>query len=100
MSSSDGGGQPFTQPFQTATLFLRGSSGGGEACLERSTISGEASGWSSAGVRGRFDDVRGVAEKVEGSGVDCGPGEDTIGGGVTDTERCMVVNCAMCILGR
>jgi hypothetical protein len=96
MSFSDGCGEPFTQPFQpsfAAILFLRGSGAG--ACLERSTISGEASGWSSAGVRGRFDDVRDVAEEVEGPSVDCG--EDAIGGGVTDTERCMV---AMCIVGR
>jgi len=96
MSFSDGGGEPSTQPFQpffTATLFFRGGGGGGG--LERSTISGEVSGWSSAGVRGRFDEVRDVAEDVDGPGVDCG--EDGIGGGVTDTERCMV---AMCMVGR
>jgi len=92
MSFSDGGGEPSTQPFQpffTATLFFR------EASLDRSTISGAVSGWSSVGVRGRFDEVRDVAEEVDGPGVDCG--EDGIGGGVTDTERCMV---AMCIVGR
>lgn len=46
-------------------------------------------------MQGRFDDVRDVAEEIDGPGVDCG--EDAIGGGVTDTERCIV---AMCIVGR
>jgi len=47
---------------------------------------------SSAGVCGRFDELPEVLEELDGPGVDArddnmGGGEDTIGGGVTDTER-------------
>jgi hypothetical protein len=34
-----------------------------------------------------LEDVRDVDEDIEGPGVDAG--EDGIGGGVTDTERCI-----------
>ena len=50
---------------------------------------------SSSGVRGRLEDVRDVVDQSDGPGVDLG--DDAIGGGVTETERCIV---AMCIVGR
>jgi len=46
---------------------------------------------SSPGVCGLLDDVRDVLEETEGSGV-VGV-EEGIGGGVTDTERCVVARC-------
>jgi len=89
MSFSDGGGEPSIQPFQpflTATRFLRGSCAIGRGRLSRSS--------SSLGVRGRLDDVREVLDELEGPGVE--EGEDAIGGsewgmggGVTETERCV-----------
>lgn len=50
---------------------------------------------SSSGVWGRFEDVRDVVDHSDRPGVDLG--EEAIGGGVTDTDRCIV---AMCIVGR
>jgi len=48
-----------------------------------------------------LDDVRDVPSEVEGAGVDvevdAKGGGDDVGGGVTDTDRCMV---AMCMAGR
>jgi hypothetical protein len=46
---------------------------------------------SSPGVCGLLDDVRDVLDEMEGPGVV--GGEDGIGGGVTDTERCVVARC-------
>jgi len=43
---------------------------------------------SSSGVCGRLDDVRDVLDEMEGPGVV--GGEEGIGGGVTETERCVV----------
>lgn len=42
-----------------------------------------------------MEDVRDVMDEVDGPGVDCG--DDAMGGGVTDTDRCMV---AMLMVGR
>lgn len=50
---------------------------------------------SSSGVRGRFEEVRDVEDQSDGPGVE--RGEEAIGGGVTETDRCIV---AMCIVGR
>lgn len=50
---------------------------------------------SSSGVRGRFEDVRDVDDQSDGPGVDLG--EEAIGGGVMDTDLCIV---AICIVGR
>lgn len=50
---------------------------------------------SSSGVRGLFEEVRDVLEDIEGPGVDAG--DKGMGGGVTDTERCIV---AMWMVGR
>ena len=48
-----------------------------------------------------MDDVRDVPSEVEGAGVevevDARGGGDEMGGGVTDTDRCIV---AMCMAGR
>ena len=46
---------------------------------------------SSPGVCGLLDDVRDVLDEMEGPGVV--GGEEGIGGGVTDTERCVVARC-------
>lgn len=94
MSFSDGGGEPSTQPFHpffTATLFFR------EGCVvgEVATV-GSSSKASSCGVRGRLEDVRDVMDDVDGPGVDCG--DDAMGGGVTDTDRCCIV--AIFMVGR
>jgi len=42
-------------------------------------------------VCGLLDDVRDVLDETEGSGVV--GGEEGMGGGVTDTERCVVARC-------
>ena len=42
----------------------------------------------SLGVYGRFEDVAEVAEDMDGSGVV--GGDDGMGGGVTETDRCML----------
>lgn len=56
---------------------------------------------SSSGVCGLLEDVRDVPSDVEGAGVevevDAKGGGDETGGGVTDTDRCIV---AMCMAGR
>lgn len=83
---SDGGGEPSTHPFQpflTATLFLRG--------LEDVGVYFSSS---SSGVNGLLDDVRDVPTEVVGAGVDVevearGGGVEG-GGGVTDTDLCIV----------
>lgn len=59
------------------------------------TTPGSVAYASSSGVRGRFDDVRDVVDQSDGPGVD--RGEEAIGGGVTETDRCIV---AMWIVGR
>lgn len=46
---------------------------------------------SSPGVCGLLEDVRDVLEEMEGPGVV--GGEEGMGGGVTDTERCVVARC-------
>ena len=46
---------------------------------------------SSPGVCGRLDEVRDVLDEIEGPGVV--GGEEGIGGGVTETERCVVARC-------
>jgi len=55
----------------------------------------------SSGVRGRLDDVRDVLDEIEGPGVEAGVdgsrSGDVKGGGVTETDRCIV---AMWIAGR
>lgn len=79
---SDGGGEPSTQPFQpflTATRFLRGFDTGGGVGLMSS---------SSSGVCGLLEDVRDVSIDVEGEGV--GVEVNASGGGVTETDRCIV----------
>lgn len=50
---------------------------------------------SSSGVRGRLDEVAEVLDETEGPGV--GGGEEAMGGGVTERDRCRV---AMLIVGR
>lgn len=90
---SDGGGEPSTQPFHpflTATLFFLWAGGGGDVATVGSAV------WlSSSGVRGRLDDVLDVVDQSDGPGVDLG--DEGMGGGVTETDRCIV---AMCIVGR
>jgi hypothetical protein len=47
----------------------------------------------SSGVRGLLDEVREVLEEMEGPGVESGVDGSSIGdvgGGVTDTDRCIV----------
>lgn len=90
---SDGGGEPSTQPFQpflTATLFFLWAGVGEDVA----TV-GSPACVSSSGVRGRLDDVLDVVDQSDGPGVDLG--DEAIGGGVTETDRCIV---AMCIVGR
>lgn len=93
---SDGGGEPSTQPFHpflTATLFLRG--------LEPDDCDGSYFSSSSSGVSGLLDDVRDVPTELVGAGVDvevdAREGGDERGGGVTETDRCIV---AMWMAGR
>jgi hypothetical protein len=89
MSFSDGGGDPSTQPFQplrAAGRFLRDRRSGAVMVSCDSSRSE-----SSPGVCSLLDDVRDVLEEMEGSGVV--GGEEGIGGGVTDTERCVVARC-------
>lgn len=105
ISFSDGGGEPSTHPFHpflTAVRFFLaccaccccwGGGGGGvaEAMLWRLLFSSSPS----SGVCGRFDELADVVDEMDGPGVV--GGEDGMGGGVTDTDRCIV---AMWIVGR
>lgn len=89
MSFSEGGGEPSTQPFQpflAATLFLRGGRGGGDDVATLRPRSVKPS--SSSGVRGRLDEVAEVLDEMDGPGVV--GGEDGMGGGVTERDRCIV----------
>lgn len=95
MSFSEGGGEPSTHPFHpffAADLFLRG-------CESNPGFTSKSS--SSSGVRGLFDDVREVLDELDGPGVEDGVDKKCIGdepgGGVTETDRCMV---AMWMAGR
>ena len=84
---SDGGGDPSTQPFQpfrAAGRFLRCRG----ARKSESRTSDSSKSESSSGVCGRLDDVREVLDEMEGPGVV--GGDEGIGGGVTETERCVV----------
>lgn len=89
---SDGGGEPSTQPFQpffTAARLFRGC--GGADTTERLCCEPKSS--PSSGVRGLLDDVREVLEEMDGPGVESGVEGSSIGdvgGGVTDTDRCIV----------
>lgn len=99
MSFCDGGGEPSTQPFQplrAATRFLRslGTNGGGGEPVPTLWPRCETSSPSS-GVRSRFDEVADVLEEIDGPGVV--GGDEGMGGGVTERERCMV---AMLMVGR
>lgn len=99
MSFCEGGGEPSTQPFQplrAATRFLRGlgAGGGGGDFVSTLRPRWETSSPSS-GVCGRFDEVAEVLEEMEGPGVV--GGDEGMGGGVTERERCMV---AMLMVGR
>ena len=85
---SDGGGDPSTQPFQpfrAAGRFLRRRGGSGNSEPRRWDSSKSES---SSGVCGRLDDVCEVLDEMEGPGVV--GGDEGIGGGVTETERCVV----------
>jgi hypothetical protein len=88
----DGSGDPSTQPFHPFFIAGRGFRGRG-GCGEVLLITPRSS--SSSGVRGLFEEVREVLEDMEGPGVEAG--DKGMGGGVTETERCMV---AMWMVGR
>ena len=98
MSFSDGGGEPSTQPFQPFRQAMRrffwgGGLGGG---VEEPTLRPRSVTLSpSLGVYGLFEEVAEVAEDIDGSGVV--GGDEGMGGGVTETERCML---GMWIAGR
>ena len=108
ISFSDGGGEPSTHPFHpflTATLFLRGGLDDDDdeavGSYFSSSSSSSPSSSSSSGVSGLLDDVRDVPTELVGAGVDvevdAREGGDERGGGVTETDRCIV---AMWMAGR